>query len=81
MYVLALMCLSFEPGGHGHDNATGDSRIVGGNDAGIGEYPFFVEWDGCGAALVHNGELYSDRSNSVLTVASMLIPDTHRLTV
>jgi hypothetical protein len=33
------------------------SRIVGGNDADIGEYPFFVEWAGCAASLVHKGEL------------------------
>jgi hypothetical protein len=34
----------------------GQSRIVGGKDADIGEYPFFVEWGGCGASLVHNGK-------------------------
>jgi secreted trypsin-like serine protease len=33
----------------------GQSRIVGGQNAGIGEYPFFVEWDGCGASLIHKG--------------------------
>ena len=32
------------------------SRIVGGNDADVGEYPFFVEWAGCAASLVHKGE-------------------------
>ena len=32
------------------------SRIVGGNDADIGKYPFFVEWEGCGASLVHKGK-------------------------
>ncbi|KAI2508848.1 hypothetical protein MHU86_5582 [Fragilaria crotonensis] len=57
-------------GGHGNDNATGNSRIVGGDDAGIGEYPFFVEWDACGAALVHDGEFHSNES--ALTFASIL---------
>jgi hypothetical protein len=32
------------------------SRVVGGQDADIGKYPFFVEWDGCGASLVHKGK-------------------------
>ena len=32
-----------------------NSRIVGGNDAEIGGYPFFVEWEGCGASLIHKG--------------------------
>ena len=35
---------------------SGQSRIVGGNDADIDKYPFFVEWDGCGASLVHKGK-------------------------
>lgn len=35
---------------------SGQSRIVGGNDADIHKYPFFVEWDGCGASLVHKGK-------------------------
>ena len=34
-----------------------ESRIVGGTDADIGEYPFFVEWEGCGASLIHKGAL------------------------
>lgn len=33
----------------------GNSRIVGGEDADVGEYPFFVEWQGCGASLIHTG--------------------------
>lgn len=33
-----------------------NSRIVGGEDAEIGGYPFFVEWEGCGASLIHKGE-------------------------
>lgn len=53
-----LTNLAFEPGEHGNINAPGNSRIVGGNDAGIGEYPFFVEWDACGAALIHHGEFH-----------------------
>ena len=36
-----------------------NSRIVGGSDAEIGGYPFFVEWEGCGASLIHNGECLS----------------------
>ena len=35
---------------------SGQSRIVGGQDAAIGKYPFFVEWNGCGASLVHKGK-------------------------
>ncbi len=34
------------------------SRIVGGNDAEIGGYPFFVEWEGCGASLIHKGKMH-----------------------
>jgi len=34
------------------------SRIVGGSDADDGKYPFFVEWDGCGASLIHSGTAY-----------------------
>jgi hypothetical protein len=37
------------------NNFASDSRIVGGNDADIGKYPFFVEWQGCGASLIHTG--------------------------
>jgi len=29
-----------------------ESRIVGGYDAEIGSYPFFVSWGGCGASLI-----------------------------
>ena len=28
-------------------------RIIGGNDAPSGRYPFFVQWHGCGASLIH----------------------------
>jgi hypothetical protein len=35
--------------------AQGQTKIVGGKEADIGEYPFFVEWDGCGASLIHKG--------------------------
>ena len=46
-----------EVGTNGSASRTPDnSRIVGGNDAEIGGYPFFVEWEGCGASLIHNGE-------------------------
>jgi hypothetical protein len=38
---------------------SGQSRIVGGQDADIGKYPFFVEWEGCGASLVHKGKFSS----------------------
>jgi len=30
----------------------GTSRIIGGSDAGLNEYPFFVSWNGCAASLV-----------------------------
>ena len=29
-----------------------DGRIVGGENAEAGEFPFFVQWMGCGASLV-----------------------------
>ena len=29
-----------------------EPRIVGGQDAGVGEYPFFVQGSGCGASLI-----------------------------
>ncbi|KAI2508047.1 peptidase [Fragilaria crotonensis] len=35
------------------------SRIVGGVDAEIGRYPFFVEWEGCGASLIHKDIILS----------------------
>lgn len=40
----------------------GQSRIVGGNDADIGKYPFFVEWDLCGASLIHTGKQHRNPS-------------------
>ena len=43
----------------------GQSRIIGGQDADIGEYPFFVEWDGCGASLVHKGKLNQSYTQEV----------------
>lgn len=30
-----------------------EPRIVGGTEAGLGEYSFFVEWENCGASLIH----------------------------
>jgi hypothetical protein len=41
----------------GTNETVNHSRIVGGNDAEIGGYPFFVEWEGCGASLIHKGKL------------------------
>ncbi|CAJ1954677.1 unnamed protein product [Cylindrotheca closterium] len=35
------------------------SRIIGGNDAPAGQYPFFVQWHGCGASLIHEDILLS----------------------
>jgi len=29
------------------------SRIIGGNEAPAGKYPFFVQWHSCGASLIH----------------------------
>jgi hypothetical protein len=48
----------------------GESRIVGGDDADIGEYPFFVEWQGCGASLIHKGT--RSRNPSYVTSLPML---------
>ena len=30
-----------------------DSKIVGGEPAAPGEFPWFVDWEGCGASLIH----------------------------
>mmetsp|Transcript_30452 Transcript_30452/g.50265 ORF Transcript_30452/g.50265 Transcript_30452/m.50265 type:complete len:516 (+) Transcript_30452:176-1723(+) len=35
------------------------SRIVGGSDTAAGEYPFFVDWDQCGASLIHKDIILS----------------------
>jgi len=35
------------------------SRIIGGNDAPAGRYPFFVQWHGCGASLIHDDIILS----------------------
>ena len=37
---------------HKHDRSEISSRIVGGNKATEGEYPYFVDWLGCGASLI-----------------------------
>ena len=42
---------------NGTNEIDNQSRIVGGHDAEIGGYPFFVEWEGCGASLIHKGNL------------------------
>lgn len=47
------------------------SRIVGGVDAEIGRYPFFVEWEGCGASLIHKGKLL------FVQIAMLTAIDTH----
>lgn len=36
-----------------HKHIPSQSRIIGGKDASAGEYPFFVEWGGCGGSLIH----------------------------
>ena len=39
---------------------TQDSRIVGGNQAPKGKYPYFVQWErGCGASLIHTDIILS----------------------
>lgn len=35
------------------------SRIVGGSNAAVGDYPFFVDWDQCGASLIHKDIILS----------------------
>jgi len=35
------------------DNRGVEGRIVGGTDAKPGQFPFFVQWAGCGASLIH----------------------------
>ncbi|CAJ1958914.1 unnamed protein product [Cylindrotheca closterium] len=36
-----------------NDNSEVEGRIVGGTNAQPGEFPFFVQWTGCGASLIH----------------------------
>jgi trypsin len=55
-----------------HKHMAAESRIVGGTQATPGEYPFFVEWEGCGASLIHDDIVLSaahcnvERSDTVL---------------
>jgi hypothetical protein len=46
-------------------HSSDQSRIIGGQEADIGEYPFFVEWGGCGASLVHKGKLNQSYTQEV----------------
>mmetsp|Transcript_16360 Transcript_16360/g.39956 ORF Transcript_16360/g.39956 Transcript_16360/m.39956 type:complete len:413 (+) Transcript_16360:1-1239(+) len=36
-----------------NDNSGVEGRVVGGTNAQPGEFPFFVQWTGCGASLIH----------------------------
>jgi len=36
-----------------HQHIPMTSRIIGGDRAEPGDYPYFVSWDGCGASLIH----------------------------
>lgn len=65
-----LVALIRARGVHASNGANGtvdQTRIVGGSDAEIGAYPFFVEWEGCGASLIHKG-------NFVVVPIDMLTP-------
>jgi secreted trypsin-like serine protease len=42
-----------------HRHIAAESRIVGGTQATPGEYPFFVQWGGCGASLIHEDIILS----------------------
>jgi secreted trypsin-like serine protease len=41
------------------DNKNRESRIVGGSNALPGEFPFFVQWSGCGASLIYEDIILS----------------------
>jgi secreted trypsin-like serine protease len=41
------------------DDKNIESRIVGGSNALPGEFPFFVQWSGCGASLIHEDIILS----------------------
>ena len=38
---------------------SGTTRIYGGNQAKLGKYPYFTQWRGCGASLIHEDILLS----------------------
>lgn len=59
-------------GSASYDDTSENTRIVGGDDADIGKYPFFVGWEGCGAALIHDGEF---RNLKPIKFTSFLNPD------
>jgi trypsin len=49
------------------------SRIIGGNDAPAGQYPFFVQWHGCGASLIHEDIILSAAHCDLLEYNDVII--------
>lgn len=49
------------------------SRIVGGSQSSPGMYPFFVEWEGCGASLIYEDIILSAAHCNVIDTDEVLI--------
>ena len=57
LQILLLLIVACKAGHFDDDDVLNDDdildgRIVGGEDAEPGEFPFFVKWRGCGASLI-----------------------------
>ena len=50
-----------------------ETKLVGGNDASKGEYPFFAHWDGCGASVIHDDLVLSAAHCNVPGAGSKVI--------
>jgi secreted trypsin-like serine protease len=52
LFFSIILCLAIRCVADHNDEEALDDRIVGGEDAEAGEFPFFVQWRGCGASLI-----------------------------
>jgi secreted trypsin-like serine protease len=59
----------------GANNSTkvAQPRIIGGNTADEGKYPFFAQWSGCGASLIHGDILLTAAHCAALSSNSVII--------
>jgi secreted trypsin-like serine protease len=70
LYLILHLCVASD----GEENPFGDldSRIVGGQNAEPGEFPYFVQWKGCGASLIWEDMLLTAAHVSSTTERSMI---------